>query len=196
MNCFLAAPAFAPRRDPDPNIYFVPCGRLGILEICRKISLTRKQLVLISILDFAEYSARNLYASWNTDTQSYYAKFDRKRDGVKKCVPLHKAIYERAFGPLPPGKIADHRNKISLDCRRSNLREADKSDNMHNSGIRRNNTSGYKGVCWNKRARKWKAQIMVNRIHIDLGFHATPEKAHIAYCKAAEKYHGEFARVG
>lgn len=66
--------------------------------------------------------------------------------GKAHAVMMHDAIY----GPVPDGKMVDHRSKDSLDNRRSNLRDATKGENMWNSGKRRNNTSGYKGVTWSK----------------------------------------------
>jgi group I intron endonuclease len=43
------------------------------------------------------------------------------------------------------------------------------------------NTSGFKGVSWDKKAKKWEAQIMINRRTIFLGLFNTPEEASKAY---------------
>ena len=43
------------------------------------------------------------------------------------------------------------------------------------------NTSGYRGVSWNKRAEKWKAKIIVNNKQIHLGSFDTAEEGAIAY---------------
>lgn len=88
----------------------------------------------------------------------------------------------------------DHRNAIKDDNRWANLRLATCSENMHNQGKRRHNKSGYKGVCWHRGARKWVAQIKVDWKIKYLGLYDTPQAAHAAYCEAAKKYHGEFAR--
>lgn len=184
------------RRPLDSAIYFVYCERLGIVELCRKLRLTKDQCALISVLDYKDQHKHNRSAWWNADTQSYYAKRDVKISGKRYSKMLQTEIYEHVHGPLPSGKIVDHRNKISLDCRRSNLREADKSKNMCNSGKRRNNTSGYKGVTWDKRRSIWIAQIALNKKHYNLGDFATKEEAYAAYCKAALSLHGEFANLG
>jgi hypothetical protein len=51
------------------------------------------------------------------------------------------------------------------------------------------NTSGYKGVCWNKRSKKWQSSISVNRKTIYLGVFENPEFAHQAYLDAKKIYH-------
>ena len=58
------------------------------------------------------------------------------------------------------------------------------------------NTSGYKGVSWYKRDRKWQAGIKVNGKFIYLGLFNDPKEAHEAYIKAAKKHFGEFANSG
>jgi hypothetical protein len=57
----------------------------------------------------------------------------------------------------------------------------------------RNNTSGYKGVSWNKRKGKWRATITVNRKPLFLGYFGTPEEAAGAYDQAAIRHFGEYA---
>lgn len=80
------------------------------------------------------------------------------------------------------------------DNRFANLREATRSENARNMGLYSTNTSGFKGVTWDKSRGKWLAHIKIHGHTIHLGRHKTPKEAHDAYCKGAEKYHGEFAR--
>lgn len=90
----------------------------------------------------------------------------------------------------------DHKNEIKWDCRKENLRDATSSQNAHNSSLRTNNTSGYKGVCWCSIKRAWIATIKFKRKAMWIGQYATPELAHAAYCKKAVELHGEFANLG
>lgn len=89
----------------------------------------------------------------------------------------------------------DHRDGDKQNNIFSNLRDATDSQNMHNQGKRRHNTSGFKGVTYNRNASKWLAQIKINWKNKYLGLFDTPEDAHKAYCEAAQKHHGEFART-
>ena len=92
-------------------------------------------------------------------------------------------------------KGLDHVNRNGLDNRRINLRPATQSQNNANRSLFRNNKSGYRGVTWNQRARKWKAQIRVNGQYIYLGLFGDAIEAARAYNRAALEHFGEFAQL-
>lgn len=81
---------------------------------------------------------------------------------------VSRIIWLFVYGYLPENVI-DHINRDRLDNRISNLREASRICNSRNSGNRKNNTSGVKGVHWYKRCGTWHAQIMINRKSHSLG---------------------------
>lgn len=89
----------------------------------------------------------------------------------------------------------DHKDGNTLNNRKSNLRFCNTRENNRNSKLPKNNTSGYKGVSWNKNIRKWTADIMVNYKHIYLGSFNNRIDAAMAYNEAALKYFGEYAKV-
>ena len=95
-----------------------------------------------------------------------------------------------------PSKGIDHINGNCADNRIVNLREANQVENLQNSGRRRNNKSGYKGVSWHSKNRKWVAWIAANVTHIYLGRFDNIEDAADAYRRAADQLHGEFANHG
>lgn len=64
-----------------------------------------------------------------------------------------------------------------------------------NIGIRKNNTSGFKGVIFKKKINKWKAQITFQGKYKSLGCFFCIVKAARAYDKAAIELFGEFARL-
>ena len=92
------------------------------------------------------------------------------------------------------GYQVDHKNMNTHDNRKENLRVCTKQENMRNRGPTRRNTSGFKGVHYFKRDENWRAYITASKKTRHLGYFPTPELAHEAYCEAAKKYHGEFAR--
>ena len=94
-----------------------------------------------------------------------------------------------------PERHIDHINMNRLDNSFGNLRQATNGQNRHNQGVPKNNTSGYKGVCWNKSSQKWQASIKKDGVRTYLGFFDDPYIAHLAYCKASAELHGEYGRV-
>lgn len=120
---------------------------------------------------------------------------DKDRQGKQLALKLHRVILERSLGrKLLKEEDVDHISMDGLDNRRSNLRVATRSQNSQNTPKRRNNTSGYKGVIWHKRNKKWYARIGYKGKSISLGLHDTPEQAYEAYKRAALELFGEYAR--
>jgi len=94
-----------------------------------------------------------------------------------------------------PLQYIDHINCNPSDNRIVNLREASHHENMCNS--RNRNKKLLKGVTLASHnvSRPFQAQIRVHRKNVYLGCFTTQEEAHAAYCEAAWKHHGEFART-
>lgn len=90
--------------------------------------------------------------------------------------------------------LIDHINTIKNDNRISNLRIASASGNQQNKRIQRNNTSGAKGVWFNKKDRRFIAQGYVKGVKNHIGTYKTIDEARSAYCEWATKQYGEFAR--
>lgn len=110
---------------------------------------------------------------------------------------MHRVILSRKMErSLAANELVDHINGDPLDNRRSNLRLATASQNLHNIGRSSANTSGYKGVSWDRRRKKWRARIKKDGKEKHLGLFDTPEEAFEAYCKAGPEYHGEFFNPG
>jgi len=108
---------------------------------------------------------------------------------------LHRIIWLMMSGVLPKDNI-DHVNGIKDDNRWCNLREATPSENQHNRGKYKNNTTGFKGVVRTNRLDKpFRAKISCNGKMKHLGEFNTPELAHQAYSEAAKQLHGKFARA-
>ena len=106
----------------------------------------------------------------------------------------NKAIMHRLILDAASGQQVDHINGNGLDNRRPNLRLCTVAQNQWNSRRRADNTSGFKGVYFNIRDRKWWARIRVCGKRLELGRFDSALAASRAYDEAARKYHGEFAR--
>jgi hypothetical protein len=104
----------------------------------------------------------------------------------------HRLAYLYMAGNFPENLI-DHINHIRDDNRWTNLRDATCSQNDANRVKQKNNTSGYKGVRWNKTTKKWRAKIRYMNKDIHIGVYTTPQEASEAYKKKAIELHGEFA---
>jgi len=100
---------------------------------------------------------------------------------------VHRLIWMYVHGVWPSIEV-DHWNRRKADNWLSNLRLATHSENQHNIGIRRNNSSGFTGVKQSSSAGKWCARITLDGREISLGTYDTPELASDAY-QAAKLIH-------
>lgn len=105
----------------------------------------------------------------------------------------HRLAWLYMTGKMPSG-ILDHIDGDRTNNKWDNLREVTYSQNAMNSRFRKNNTSGYKGVSFDKRLKRYEAYIWKENKKRSLGFYRNPEEAYDAYLKASEVMHGEYAR--
>lgn len=105
---------------------------------------------------------------------------------------VHRIIWKMYYKEEPPSEI-DHCDRDASNNKINNLRKAIRSQNKANENVRANNTSGYKGVSWHKRANKWRAYLMFNCIEIHIGYFNTKEEAALARKAYAEKVWKEYA---
>ena len=75
----------------------------------------------------------------------------------------------------------DHIDQNKLNNNINNLRVVNNIQNNQNRG-------NVKGYYWNKKNKKWKAQIKINYKEIYLGYYLTEEEARNAYLEARKRY--------
>lgn len=143
-------------------------------------------------------SSAHMCNNWNSTYSGKPAGFYSNSSGYRHIIVLgrnvlaHRAAYAIMTGEWPH-KYMDHINRVRTDNRWSNLRPANQCENARNTALPADNKTGYKGVHYNTKRKKFAASIRVNRKLIWLGYHATAEGAALAYDGAAERLHGDFA---
>ena len=126
------------------------------------------------------------------DKNTFYATRRACKDGRYYNLLMHRAIIRKSGFFW---KMTDHKDRDGLNNQKENLRECNNSGNRMNSRIAKNNTSGFKGVCWLESRQRWFAQIVLNKKHHSIGYFKKKNDAAIAYNKAAREMFGEFAYV-
>ena len=99
-----------------------------------------------------------------------------------------RVVFAMTYGRWPTA-LVNHRNGDTTDDRPENLREATRPENCASARLRRDNSSGFKGVR-EFHSGRWQARI--GKAYI--GTFDTPEEAHAAYIAAARQRYGRFAR--
>ncbi len=145
---------------------------------------------LFALVDSEDYESLNTFV-WHVRSDGYAVRNKTKAESsIRGLIRMHRQVLN-----VDNTTHVDHVNGNILDNRRSNLREANDFQNSGNQKIRKNNTSGYKGVVWDKRDEKWLAQISISGKGKYLGRFDTVEQAAKSYDEAARLYFGEFAAL-
>lgn len=157
-----------------------------------KIPLTKGRFALVDAEDFDRLAKLKWAVNTQSGKTSYACKSIRIKGsrGIKKSLHMHRLIMNLKEGDKAQ---VDHINNNGLDNRKSNLRVCTISENRGNVKMRRDNKSGFKGVSWISRRKKWCSQIRKDNMRFVVGFFDTAEKAAKAYDKKALEIYGSFA---
>lgn len=97
------------------------------------------------------------------------------------------------YGEDPGANLIDHINRNPADDRISNLRLATRAQNQQNLSVRKDNTSGEKGVMWCRARSQWAVMVGANGRRISGGYHKDFDEA-VAVARGLRlKHHGEFS---
>ena len=128
------------------------------------------------------------FSQWSNFTKTFYVHGREPLSGKRVC--MHRMI----LGLTKREDEGDHINSDTLNnLYPENLRVATKSQNSMNRGKNKNNTSGFKGVSWDKEKNKWKAKIGSNNKQISLGYFNNKEDAIKIIKESRLKHHKEFS---
>lgn len=131
-----------------------------------------KERILKPGIDGAGYYYVNLYKN-------------KKRESKK----VHILVTITFMDHIPNGYeiVIDHINENRLDNRVENLQLITHRKNVVKSHLSNDNLSSqFTGVCWNKRDKKWQAQIQINKKLITFGYFDDELYASMIYQKAFE----------
>lgn len=164
--------------------------KLRKIRICGEIAyvpLTKGYEAVIDAADIPLIAGRNWCAK--VYPRTVYAQrgtMNAKRESVSFL--MHRVLIS-----APDGMQVDHIDGDGLNNRRSNLRLATHSQNGKNQKTPSNNTSGIKGVKWDKERKKWYASIKIEKKSKFIGRFNRIDEAQQAYREAALELFGEFA---
>lgn len=103
----------------------------------------------------------------------------------------HRLAWFYVYGRWPTE--IDHIDRNQSNNKISNLREVSRNQNCWNMGMNRRNSSGVKGLSWDKFNNKWLAQVAAFRKTKTLGRFKEKAEAIDALRKYREDLHGAFA---
>lgn len=154
---------------------FEVCGD----TVCVIVPPNNKQM----FCDIEDWEKLSVYC-WFEDKSGYaYANVNR---GKKKTVRFHQMLFD-----APSGMTVDHINRNKLDNRKENIRVVTITENVLNRDVYKNNTSGARGVTWNRVKRKWQVRLTWNKKVVSLGYFDNIEDAKKARLEGEIKYFGE-----
>lgn len=163
------------------------------------MNLTRKELKqLIHYNPLTGTFTRLTKASTNPSEEDSVGCLDRYGYRIIKLSgkrwKAHRLAYFYMTGKLP--EVVDHINNIRDDNRWKNLRGCSLRENKHNCLISKNNSTGVKGISFDKARQKYLARVYADGKPHFLGYYDCIKKAERAVKAKRKELHGRFANHG
>jgi len=113
------------------------------------------------------------YGQWNESISSFYAVCNQRINGKKLTVYMHRFLMD-----APAHLQIDHRDHLTLNNRRYNLRLATNSQNLMNRrGADKDSQTGERGISPYPRYGKFRLALTVNGRQRCCGYYDTIEDA-------------------
>ena len=107
---------------------------------------------------------------------------------------VHVLAWAHHHGEFPKHSV-DHADGNPMNNSIGNLRLATHQQNCCNRGARKDNATGIKGVCWDKRLKRYRVQVRHDGRRVYQALFSDIEAAAAAYETQAKLHHGVFART-
>lgn len=153
----------------------------------KQIPLTQGKFAIVDDEDY-DWLMQWKWCAAKQNNGDFYAIRRTSRKPIKrKTIYMHRQILN-----VNPKMLTDHCNHCGLDNRKLNIRSCTNSQNRQNQ-IPVVGTSKFKGVYWNKNAKKWCTNIYRNYKRYHLGYFENEIDAAKVYDKKAKELFGVFA---
>ncbi len=121
--------------------------------------------------------------------RTFYAVRKTKIGKYWQTLYMHREILN-----TPQHLQVDHLNHNGLINKKDNIRNCTMKQNMRNRYPYTNTTSRYKGVCFYKRTKKWRAYLQCEGF-MHIGYYEKEIDAARAYNEKAKKIFGKYAYI-
>ena len=168
-------------------VYIMSKNQIILYDDYAEVVLENKYKVEVgrAIIDLDDLNKVKNYR-WHMTHKGYIVTKLNNKD-----IRLHRYIMD-----CPNGMVVDHINGCKYDNRKTNLRVCTQTENNRNRNkYKKNASSIYKGVFYDKKKGKWRALIQINKKSKHIGYYDSELEASIEYDKKAIMYHKEYANL-
>jgi hypothetical protein len=135
---------------------------MGHRKTMKYIKLTQNKRAMVDDEDFDYLNQWKWCISKRGNT--FYARRGVRKGGANKSIRMHRQIMD-----AKNGQEIDHIDRNGLNNTKENLRFVTRSQNIRNTCLRKDNTSGCKGVSLRKKYSTWLSHIIIKNKLIHLG---------------------------
>lgn len=157
----------------------------------KEIILTRGKVAIVDDEDFDQLSKWSWYTHISPNPNNFYAARGTMINYKNKGHMMHRQILQLNDQNL----VVDHIDGNGLNNQKSNLRICTRAQNMCNLKKRKNTSSRFKGVFWDKSRNKWSARANIEGKSLNIGRYENEIEAALAYNVTASFAHREFASL-